>query len=131
MRACYEYRFIVLPNNEIRRNNRLCGITPHQPVVGVVTTNTAIFCPMMDACYDDTYLDEFGKSFNEPRMRESCNRDIDLTERLENGRFATVPSIKTGSAGPEEIGPQPDIERHRMEIPQRGTFSLRIPVVLL
>ena len=43
LRACYEYRFIVLPNNEIRRNNRLCGITPHQPVVGGVTTNTAIF----------------------------------------------------------------------------------------
>ena len=63
LRACYKYRFIVLPNNEIRRNNRLCGITPHQPVVGVVTTNTAIFCPMMDACYDDTYLDEFGNRF--------------------------------------------------------------------
>jgi hypothetical protein len=128
MRACYEYRTVVLSNNEIRRNNRLCGIAPHQPAVGPgITTNTPIFCPMVDACFDNTYTDEFGNSFNEPLMREACNRDIDLTERLANGRFATAPSIMTGSVGPEDIVPQPDIERHRMEIPQSGTFSLRVP----
>jgi len=128
MRACYEYRSVVLSNNEIRRNNRLCGIAPHQPAVGPgITTNTPIFCPMIDACFDDTYTDESGRNFDESLMREACNRDIDLTERLANGRFATVPNITSGPDGPEDIVPQPDIERHRMEIPKRGTFPLEVP----
>jgi hypothetical protein len=128
MRACYEYEYSVSQDNEVRRNNSSCGTRPHQGSVGSgVTTNTPIFCPMIDACFDETHRDERGTNFDESLMRQSCNRDIDLTERLATGRFATVPNIMSGPNGPEDIVRQTDIDRHRMEIPQRRTFPLNVP----
>ena len=126
MRACYEYRYVTSADNEIQRNNNLCGGRPHQPPVPRATTDTPIFCPMIDACFDETYTDESG-NFDESLMRAACNRDIDRTERSTNGRFATVPTITGDLGGPYDIVPQPDIENHRMEIPQSGTFSLNVP----
>jgi hypothetical protein len=82
---------------------------------------------MIDACFDETYTDESGRKFDQSLMRQACNRDIDLTERLANGRFATVPNIRAGPSGPEDIVPQPNIGMHRMEIPQRRTFALNVP----
>lgn len=128
MRACYKYVNSVSQDNVVRRNNIECGTRPNrEPVDSGVTTDTPIFCPMIDACFDESYIDDRGTNFDESLMRQACNRDIDLTERLATGRFATVPNIMRGPSGPEDIVRQPDIDGHRMEIPQKGTFTLSVP----
>jgi hypothetical protein len=126
-RACYEYRLVVSFGNELSRVNNLCGGAGNQVTVDRgVTTNTHIFLPMIDACFNGSHRQrEPDTPFNESLMRAACNQDIDRTERID-GRFPTVPTISSESGPTEAIVRQPDIENHRMEVPRRGTFNLTV-----